>query len=323
MKAKKKARFWFMTRILFSFIAAIILIWVAFHYIKTAYEQKSYPAPGKLVEVNEKNMHVYTKGEGENTIVLLSGLGTAAPVLDFEPLINELALTNKVVVVEPFGYGWSDLTTKERTVENIVEELRIALQKSNIEGPYILMPHSLSGIYSMYFADKYPSEVKAVIGIDPTLPQALEYFGESAPAIPNMFRFAAPSGLARLMVSLNSENFLPIAEKGIYTENNLKITEAISAWKGYNKNIVDEANEIQNNMDKAKHMTFPKNMPVLLFTKAEEQVNEEGKSYVTFYRTQLNDNSPSQIVTLKGHHYLHWTRYKEMSEQVNNFTNTF
>jgi len=52
----------------------------------TVYEQRKYPPLGQLVEVDGKNMHVYTKGDGENTIVLLSGLGTAAPVLDFEPL---------------------------------------------------------------------------------------------------------------------------------------------------------------------------------------------------------------------------------------------
>lgn len=89
-------------------------------------------------------MHIYIKGEGDNTIVLMSGLGTAAPALDFEPLLNELAKENKVVVVEGFGYGWSELTEKERTVENIVEELRIALKQSDIHGPYILMPHSVS-----------------------------------------------------------------------------------------------------------------------------------------------------------------------------------
>ncbi len=119
------------------------------------------------------------KWSGENTIVLLSGLGTAAPVLDFEPLINQMAKNHKVVVVEPFGYGWSDMTEKERTVENIVEEIRTALKESGIEGPYILMPHSISGIYSIYFADKYPNEVKAIIGIDPTLPKAVEYFDGS------------------------------------------------------------------------------------------------------------------------------------------------
>ncbi|WP_232515622.1 alpha/beta fold hydrolase [Aeribacillus pallidus] len=133
-------------------------------------------------------MHVYTKGDGENTIVLLSGLGTAAPVLDFEPLVNELAKNHKVVVVESFGYGWSNVTNKERTVENIVEEIRTAL-KSNIEGPYILMPPSISGIYSMYYANAYPDEVKAVIGIDFTLPQVLEYFGESAPTMSEYMKY--------------------------------------------------------------------------------------------------------------------------------------
>ena len=134
-------------------------------------------------------MHVYTKGDGENTIVLLSGLGTAAPVLDFEPLVNELAKNHKVVVVESFRYGWSNVTNKERTVENIVEEIWTALKKSNIEGPYILMPPSISGIYSMYYANAYPDEVKAVIGIDFTLPQVLEYFGESAPTMSEYMKY--------------------------------------------------------------------------------------------------------------------------------------
>lgn len=153
-------------------------------------------------------MHVYTKGDGENTIVLLSGLGTAAPVLDFEPLVNELAKNHKVVVVESFGYGWSNVTNKERTVENIVEEIRTAL-KSNIEGPYILMPHSISGIYSMYYANAYPDEVKAVIGIDFTLPQVLEYFGESAPTMSEYMRYVSPTGIARLALYIIPDDFLP------------------------------------------------------------------------------------------------------------------
>ncbi|MED1438970.1 alpha/beta hydrolase [Aeribacillus composti] len=153
-------------------------------------------------------MHVYTKGDGENTIVLLSGLGTAAPVLDFEPLVNELAKNHKVVVVESFRYGWSNVTNKERTVENIVEEIRTAL-KSNIEGPYILMPHSIYGIYSMYYANAYPDEVKAVIGIDFTLPQALEYFGESAPTMSEYMRYVSPTGIARLALYIIPDDFLP------------------------------------------------------------------------------------------------------------------
>lgn len=54
------------------------------------------------------------------TIVLLPGLGTAAPILDFMPLATELSKTNRVVIVKPFGYGWSDITNDERTLQKFV-----------------------------------------------------------------------------------------------------------------------------------------------------------------------------------------------------------
>ncbi|WP_251401914.1 alpha/beta fold hydrolase [Ureibacillus chungkukjangi] len=305
-----------MLRIIILAIVAALLIWVMGSNLMTAYEQKKYPAIGELVDVNGENMHIYTKGNGDNTVVLLSGLGTAAPVLDFEPLINEMAKTNKVVVVEPFGYGWSDVTNKERTVENIVEEIRIALTKSNLPGPYILMPHSISGIYSMYFANKYPEEVKAIVGIDPTLPEALDYFDETAPTMPEILSYVAPTGIARFALNIDPEGFLPIAVDGTYSEENQKMTEAISAWKGYNKTVVNETNEIENNIRKTINMKFPSSMPVLLFTTKEEKETTNGKNSVTFYETQLSNSPASKIVILEGHHYLHWTHYKEISKAV-------
>ena len=323
VKTKKKFRFWIITRNIFLFFVAAVLIWVGFHHTMTAYEQKKYPPSGQLVEVDGKNMHVYTKGDGENTIVLLSGLGTAAPVLDFEPLIKEMAKNNKVVVVENFGYGWSDLTNKERTVENIVEEIRTALKESNIEGPYILMPHSISALYSMYYANKYPEEVKAVIGIEPTSPKQFDYHGYPAPTHPTYMSYVAPTGIARLVLYMTPDDFLPLAEIGTYTEDNLKTTKAISSWKGYNKSVVNETNEIKNNIDKTVDLTFPPDMPVLFFTRKEYKLNEDVKSNIPLYQTLLSNSSSSKIVTLEGHHYLHWTRYKEMSEHVNEFMETF
>lgn len=194
MRAWKKFRIWIFIRNILLIVAVIIFIWIIFNQIMIAYEQNKYPALGQLVELDGKKMHVYTKGKGENTIVLLSGAGTAAPALDFEPLMDEMAKNNRIVVVETFGYGWSDTTNKDRTVENIVEEIRDALNKANIEGPYILMPHSVSGIYSMYYANKYPDEIKAIIGIDCTLPQVVEYFNESVPTMPRYLSILAPTG---------------------------------------------------------------------------------------------------------------------------------
>ena len=50
-------------------------------------------------------------GDGEQTIVFLSGGGTSAPVLDFKPLWTKLSPTYTIAVVEKAGYGWSEVAT--------------------------------------------------------------------------------------------------------------------------------------------------------------------------------------------------------------------
>lgn len=319
MKTKKTFRFTRMIRNIVLGLTAIMLIVVLVNQALSKYEHKKYPPWGQYVEIDGKKMHVYTKGTEGSAIVLLSGLGTASPVLDFEPLINELANHHKVVVVEPFGYGWSDMTDKERTVENIVGELRSALQKAKIDGPYILMPHSISGIYSMYYANTYPDEIKAIVGIDITLPQAVSYFKEPIPTMFKYMSLVVPSGLARLASYISPSNVLPLADEGTYTDENLKMTQIITSWKAYNKNVVNEARKIKNNIAATKDMVFPPSLPVIIFTPPSDKVSADGKSNLSFYEDQLRKLDQHQLIILKGHHYLHWTQYKQISADVNMF----
>lgn len=302
-------------------IGAIILLSFILHQVITFYEQKKYQAPGQLVEVDGRSMHVYTKGEGEHTILLLSGLGTAAPVLDFEPLVNELAKNHKVVVAEPFGYGWSDGTNEVRTVENMVEEVRTALKKTGINGPYILMPHSVSGVYSMYFANAYPDEIEAIIGIDPTLPKAFDFFNEKAPSVPSFVRAASVLGAARWAAAFTPEDFLPIAEEETYSEENKSMTKRIAAWKNYHKNVIDEANELSRSAEKTEDMTFPPHIPVMIFQAEDKDQKAKDEKIKTFYLDQMSHVKEHKLVSLTGHHYLHWTKSAEINEYTTEFLN--
>ncbi|SER56550.1 Pimeloyl-ACP methyl ester carboxylesterase [Gracilibacillus ureilyticus] len=320
MVNKQKNKIFIFLRNIIFLLTVLFLVLFLSHQLITFYEKDKYTPPGRLVEVNGKNMHIYTKGDGKDTIVLLSGLGTAAPHLDFAPLINDLAKNHKVVAVEIFGYGFSDLTNEGRTVENIVKEIRMGLKKAGIEGPYTLMPHSISGVYSMYYANKYPEEVKAIIGIDPTLPLSFEYFNESVPTMPGYMQYAAPSGIARLIISINQKDYLPIAEAGTYSEENIQKTKAISSWRGYNRNIVEEMKLISYNLDQTKEMTFPDDKPVIIFTANDMESDEDARARKDFYQLHLNNNPASEVIILEGHHYLHWTRYKEISKKVFSLT---
>ena len=76
-------------------------------------------------------------------------------------------------MVEPFGYGLSDQTEKERSTANIVSEIHEALQSLHIDR-YILMGHSISGIYRLDYVNKYADEVSAYVGLDSSVPAISE-----------------------------------------------------------------------------------------------------------------------------------------------------
>ncbi len=275
-----------------------------------------------MVTVDGKEMSIYTKGEGEHTIVLMSGLGTTSPILDFEPIVNKLAEKNKVVVVEPFGYGWSDLTHKERSVQNIVSELRSSLKEAHISGPYILMPHSISGIYAAYYADKYPNEVSAIIGIDCTLPSQLQYFGEKEyGGIPEAAKLVCLLGISRLITYISPEVFISKNVNNTYGDENLKMQKKISAWKGYNNTVINEADYIDNNISETIDISFDKNLPMLFFTLKEDSNNkrEDGKTSDKFYKTYITNESCQKVIEMDGKHYMHWTCSDRMADEVNKF----
>jgi len=70
-------------------------------------------------------------------------------------------------------------------------------------------------------------------------------------------------------------------------------------------------------------MSFSAEMPVLIFTARKDKITEDGKSNITFYQTYLSKLTSKKLVDLEGHHYLHWTRYKEMNQYVNEFINNY
>ncbi len=133
---------------------------------------------GIKVPVGKGKLNVYTEGNGDIAIVILSGAGVSSPVLEYRPLYRKLSDKYKIAVVEKSGYGFSESTETERTVENMVDESRKALIGAGIKSPYILMPHSYSGFEAIYWANTYPDEVTAILSIDMGIPETAVEMGK-------------------------------------------------------------------------------------------------------------------------------------------------
>lgn len=167
----------FRKRLLFLLGAVLVFVLASFTYHRLALqrEKASLKPMGQMVSVNGHDMSVFVKGEGPQTLVFLSGAGTASPILDFKDLYDGLSKQYKIVVVERAGYGYSEDTSKSRDVSEVLLETRQALaQGSCLRSLYYSF--SFDGLLrDTSVAEKYPSEVKAIIGLDWALPESYSH----------------------------------------------------------------------------------------------------------------------------------------------------
>jgi pimeloyl-ACP methyl ester carboxylesterase len=127
-------------------------------------------AQEKLVNINGKNFNVSMKGfenRKKNVPVIIfengmgNGLGTWDPV--FEPL-SKFA---PVFAYDRSGEGKSDKVFQMPTAKTVSENLKSLLTKLNIAPPYLLVGHSMGGLYVRAFAGFYPNDVSGLVFIDP------------------------------------------------------------------------------------------------------------------------------------------------------------
>ena len=168
----------------FSWIIFVVLILFlggtfGFHQLSLQKESKLLTPIGKEVTVNGHQMNVYIKGEGSETIVFLSGAGIASPILDFKNLSDPLSKKYKVVVVERAGYGFSEDSDRSRDVMEVLSETRQALAQAHVSGPYVIISHSMASLESLAWQEKFPDEVKDLIGLDWALPSSYEDLKEN------------------------------------------------------------------------------------------------------------------------------------------------
>ncbi|RUT35525.1 alpha/beta hydrolase [Paenibacillus zeisoli] len=150
--------------ILFSALLLLISSGFGYEWYASRQAESDYPPPGKLVDAGGYKLHINKIGSGSPTILLEAASGETS--LSWKDIPKELADTATVVTYDRGGFAWSEKATTPRTGPNIVRELHTALKNEGIQGPYILVGHSLGGMYSRLFAQTYRNEVAGLVLID-------------------------------------------------------------------------------------------------------------------------------------------------------------
>lgn len=302
-------------------ILIIIIIMIIFllaihinHRIRLSKEAELLKPMGQLVEVEGHNMSVYTEGSGEKTLVFMSGGGTCSPILDFKSLYSLLSDEYRIVVAEKFGYGFSDIVDKERNIESILSDTRSALTAAGIEGPYVLCPHSMSGIEALYWAQQYPEEVSAIVGLDMAVPEAYQDYDISMATL-KISQFAANTGITRLIPGISESDAI---KNGTLSDEEKAIYRAVFYNRTATETFLNECKAIKDNAKKIDLGGVPQ-VPMLLFVSNGTGTGWDEKTWLNLQKNYIENTEMGSIVELNCPHYVQDYEYKTISESINSF----
>lgn len=290
--------------VILGVLVLAIGVTTVWHQTTTANEAKDLPSYGQFVEVDGKRMNAVVAGAGPETIVLIPGFGTAAPALDFDPLIKKLSAKARVIALEPLGFGLSDPTDQPRTAENIVTEMRQAVSQLGAE-KYALMGHSIGGIYGMKWAELFGQELTAFIGIDSSVPSQSGMDTQFPTGLMAAARF---TGVARIAANMGDG-----LDGTVYSDEIREQMGVLANRNSLAPTYLNEMEHIAPNFRDARGKTFPKDLPILLFAQAGE--NPGQPDWIALHQEQAASVNHGEVVLLPGEHYLHHTHSSEIADQ--------
>ena len=296
---------------LLSFILLFLVGTFFYHRISLQKENKFLTPMGQTVLVNGHQMNVYVQGEGSETIVFLSGAGIASPILDFKNLTDSLSKNYKIVVVERAGYGYSDDSNQSRDVMEVLSETRQALSQANVTGPFIILSHSMASLESLAWQEKYPDEVKALVGLDWALLASYEDLKDNQ-ALLTVAYWSSKIGLLRYF----PESFY--IKNPTLTETERQQYKLLAYKQLMSQAMLHESRLVKENAKKVPSSINPK-IPALLLVSNGEGTTFSQSEWQHYAEKFANEQSNVKVIYMDVPHDLYNYQSHEVVSRIKEF----
>lgn len=122
-----------------------------------------------------RNVEHIVAGHDAPAVVFENGLG--GRLQWWAKILPVVAQETTVFAYNRAGTGTSTEASTPRDGNAITEELRRNLREKGIPPPYVLVGHSLGGLYMQLYARRYPEDVAGLVLVDSTHPEQLKGAG--------------------------------------------------------------------------------------------------------------------------------------------------
>jgi len=123
--------------------------------------------PSGSVDIGGRSVYYSCHGTGSPPVVVETGF-SAAGTQDYtwSKVIEAIAATNQICFYDRAGLGQSDPLEAIRTSQDVVDDLHSLVSKARIDTPFVLVGHSLGGMYATLYAAVYPNDVLGLVLVD-------------------------------------------------------------------------------------------------------------------------------------------------------------
>lgn len=124
----------------------------------------------RFIKIDDTSIKIKTLGvenrfENQPVIIFESGHGT--PLGNWDRVFDKSAEFGPVVAYDRPGVGESNPIEEMPTIKNVADRLISIMEHLELEPPYVLVGHSLGGVYVRGFAVHYPEMLAGLVIIDP------------------------------------------------------------------------------------------------------------------------------------------------------------
>lgn len=131
------------------------------------------------VDVANARLYLVCFGEGTPTVVLDAGAGMTPDT--WNEVVGGIYEHTRTCAFNRAGYGWSSGPVERRSAQTHAEMLHTLLSAAQIEGPYILVGHSLAALSDVVFAGMYPDDIAGLVLVDGVHPDQCERRRDALP----------------------------------------------------------------------------------------------------------------------------------------------
>jgi pimeloyl-ACP methyl ester carboxylesterase len=303
----------------------VALIWASGNKAKAELKAK-YPPSGQMVDVGGYQLHINCQGSGQPgspTIVLEAGAGEFS--LTWDHVQRQVAEFARVCTYDRAGLGWSERGPNPRTAPYVVDELDTLLTVAGVEPPYVLVGHSMGGLYARFYTHEHPTQVAGMVlvdsgheELDQRLPEALVRADKQANLILRIPQVLSAIGLLARDPGGLSSRLLPPKAPG--TEETYNAIMAMSPR--YFSTLIEEHAAVEESYAAVRDLPDRRlgDLPLVVISAgrfaAPEALNltAEQRALVTDVSAELQadlatlSSNSRQVIAEDAEHYVHLDR---------------